>query len=148
MAHMMNGFHKMLKNFIIKIIFFFLNDVPIKECEVKNKKDETLDSKGCKKFVTDHINDCEKILIRLEVHLILLKAKSIFGIKKKLVVRHMYWSYGCKLNIKKIDITKNIKKIYKHKKSQKIFKSMYSLSYIDISFCTYNRSIIWVVKKE
>lgn len=57
--------------------------------------------------MTDHIDDCEKILTRLEeVHLILLETKSIFGIKDDLVVGYMCGSYGHKSSRKKVDIIK------------------------------------------
>ena len=50
----------------------FLDDLPIKGCSIE-KKDESLMPNGCRKFVIDHINDCEKILSKLEeVHLTLL----------------------------------------------------------------------------
>ncbi|KAL3684155.1 hypothetical protein R1sor_002177 [Riccia sorocarpa] len=57
----------------------FLDDAPIKGCR-EEKKDETLDSRGCRRYVNDHIADCKKILKRLEeVHLTLSGVKSTFG---------------------------------------------------------------------
>lgn len=42
-----------------------------------------------------HIVDCEKILTRLEdVHLTLLEAKLMFGIREILVVEYMCRLYG------------------------------------------------------
>lgn len=58
-VHMMNGMYKILRNFIQSIIISFLDDVPIKGCE-EERKDETLDLKECRKFVANHIDDCEK----------------------------------------------------------------------------------------
>ena len=43
----------------------FLDDVPIKGCD-EREKDEALDTRGCRKFVANHIKDCDKILSRLE----------------------------------------------------------------------------------
>ena len=74
----------------------FLDDIPIKGCEERIKNEE-LDSSGCRKFVKDHIEDCDKVLSRLEeVHLPLSAPKSIFGVQEVLVVGHMCGSYGRK----------------------------------------------------
>ena len=43
----------------------FLDDVPIEGCE-EDAKVETMDMRGCHKFVVDHIFDCDKILSMLE----------------------------------------------------------------------------------
>ena len=59
-AHMMNGMNKVLRDFIPQITMPFIDDLPIKGCE-EGGKDEALDSKGCRKFVANHINDCDKI---------------------------------------------------------------------------------------
>ena len=78
-AHMMNGMNKVLRDFIPHITMPFLDDVPITGCK-EEEKNEELDESGCRKFVADHIKDCEKILSRMEeVHLTLSGAKSIFG---------------------------------------------------------------------
>ena len=46
-----------------------------------------MDDRGCRKFVVDHIHDCEKVLRKLEdVHLTLSKEKSAFGQEQILVV--------------------------------------------------------------
>ena len=93
-AHMMNGMNKVLRHFRPQVTVPFLDDVPIKGCE-EEAKDETLDSRGCRKFVADHIVDCEKILSRLEeVNLTLSGAKSVFGVKEVLIVGHMCGPYG------------------------------------------------------
>ena len=81
-AHMMNGMNKVLRDFIPQITMPFIDDLPIKGCE-EGEKDETLDFKGCRKFVANHINDCDKILSRLEeVNLTLSRKKSMFGVMK------------------------------------------------------------------
>ena len=54
----------------------------MKGCAVE-EKDETMDDRGCRKFVVDHIHDCEKVLRKLEdVHLTLSREKSALGKKK------------------------------------------------------------------
>lgn len=51
-----------------------------------------------------HIVDCDKILTSLEeIHLTLLRAKSMFGVKEDLVLRHMCVSYGHKPSMEKVD---------------------------------------------
>ena len=44
----------------------FLDDIPIRGCP-EDAKDESIDAEGCRKFVADHIADCEKILQILEI---------------------------------------------------------------------------------
>ena len=79
----MNGMNKVLRDFIPQITMPFIDDLPIKGCE-EGEKDETLDFKGCRKFVANHINDCDKILSRLEeVNLTLSGKKSMFGVKTR-----------------------------------------------------------------
>jgi hypothetical protein len=65
-AHLMNIMNKVLRNFIPKKTMPFLDYVPIKRC-IEEEKDETWDSKGCWKFVTDHIIVYNRILSKLEV---------------------------------------------------------------------------------
>lgn len=102
-AHMMNGMNKVLRKFILEKTIPFLDDVPIKGC-VEEEKDETVDEEGCRKFVSNHIMDCEKILTRLEdAHLTLSGVKSVFGVKEILVVGHMCRSYGQKPSMEKMD---------------------------------------------
>lgn len=51
-AHMMNGMNKVLQDFIPQVTMPFIDDLPIKGCE-EGEKDETLDFKGCCKFVAN-----------------------------------------------------------------------------------------------
>ena len=46
------------------IAILFLDDIPIKGCPVENK-DESVGPDRCRKFVMDHIDDCERVLQRL-----------------------------------------------------------------------------------
>ena len=108
-AHMMNAMNKVLRDFIPAKTMPFLDDVPIKGC-AEEEKDETVDSTGCRKFVADHIVDCDKILTRLEeVHLTLSGAKSMFGVKEVLVVGHMCGPYGRKPSMEKVDAIQRMK---------------------------------------
>ena len=43
----------------------FLDNIPIKGCTVE-ERDETIGLDGCRKFVATHVDDCEKVLQRLE----------------------------------------------------------------------------------
>ncbi|KAL3688563.1 hypothetical protein R1sor_014872 [Riccia sorocarpa] len=91
---MMDGMNKVLHKFIPKKTMPFLDDIPIKGC-VEEKKDETLDGEGCRKFVADHIVDCEQILSRLEeVGLTLSGTKSTFGVKQVVIVGHYVGGLG------------------------------------------------------
>ncbi len=57
-----------------------------------------------------HVDDCEKILTRLEeFHLTLSKVKSISGIKEVLVIRHMCGPYRHRPSMEKIDVIGKMK---------------------------------------
>ena len=57
--------NKVLRDCIPDITMPFLDDISIKGCPVE-EKDETLGTDGCRRFVATHIDDCEKVLQRLE----------------------------------------------------------------------------------
>ena len=100
---MMNGMHKVLRYFIPEITVPFLDHVPIKGCAIEDK-DESINAAGCRKFVVEHVNDCEKILQRLEdVHLTFSGQKSEFWVLEVFIVGHMCGPYGRKPSPKKID---------------------------------------------
>ena len=76
---MMNAMNKVLRDCILEITMPFLDDIPMKGCAME-EKDETMDDRGCRKFVVDHICDYEKVLRKLEdLHLTLSGEKSTFG---------------------------------------------------------------------
>jgi hypothetical protein len=90
---MMNAMNKVLRDCILEITMPFLDDIPIKGCAIE-LKDETMDEQGCRKFVSDHIRDCEKVLRSLEdAHLTLFGEKSAFGQEEILVVGHLCGPY-------------------------------------------------------
>ena len=62
---MVNAMNKVLRDCIPDITMPFLADIPIKGCPVE-ERDETIGPDGCRKFVATHIDDCEKVLQRLE----------------------------------------------------------------------------------
>ncbi|GGV52480.1 hypothetical protein GCM10010495_82000 [Kitasatospora herbaricolor] len=108
-AHMMNGMNKVLRDFIPEKIMFFLDDVFIKGCR-EGDKDEILDTRGCRRYVVDHIQDCEKILTRLgEVHLTLSGMKSVFGVREVVIVGHLCGFYGRKSDLTKVDVIGRMK---------------------------------------
>ena len=93
-AHKMNTMNKVLQDCIPEITMPFLDDIPMKGCVVE-EKDEIMDDQGCRKFVADHIHDCEKVLRKLEdVQLTLSGEKSAFGQEEILVVGHLCRPYG------------------------------------------------------
>ena len=70
-THMMNAMNTVLHEYILKVSMPFLDDIPMKGC-LERERDMTMNGNGCRRFVTDHLNDCEKILSKLEkVHLTL-----------------------------------------------------------------------------
>ena len=69
-----------------------------------------MDFKGCRKFVANHINDCDKILSRLEeVNLTLSGKKSMFGVNEVLIVGHMCGPYGRKPCPTKVEAIQRMK---------------------------------------
>ena len=96
MAHMVNAMNKVLRYCISYITMPFLDDIPIKGCPLEDK-DETIGPDGCRKFVSDHIDDCEKVLQRLEsARLTFSGEKSAFGQPEIMVVGHLCGPYGRK----------------------------------------------------
>ena len=80
-----------------------MDDVPIKGCPVE-ERDETIGPDGCRKFVATHINDCEKVLRRLEgAKLTFSGGKSAFGQAEIMVVGHLCGSYGRKPSPAKVE---------------------------------------------
>ena len=110
-AHMMNTMNKVLRDCILEITMSFLDDIPMKGCAVEGK-DETMDDRGCRKFVVDHIRDCEKVLRKLEdVHLTLSREKSAFQQEEILVVGHLCGPYGPRLSPTKINAIQAMKEV-------------------------------------
>ena len=71
-----------------------------------------MDDRGCRKFVVDHIRDCEKVLRKLEdVHLTLSGEKLAFGQEEILVVGHLCGPYGRTSSPTKIDAIQAMKEV-------------------------------------
>ena len=93
MAHIVNAMNKVLRDCILNITMSFLDDIPIKGCLVEDA-DETGGPDGCRRFVVNHINDCEKVLQTLERgQLTFSGEKSAFRKKENLVVGHLCGPY-------------------------------------------------------
>ena len=108
-AHMVNAMNKVLKDCIPDITMPFLDDIPIKGCS-DEEKDESKDKDGCRKFVMDHMKDCEKVLQRLEdANLTFSGEKSAFGQPEILVVGHMCGAYGRKPSPSKVNAIQDMK---------------------------------------
>jgi hypothetical protein len=102
-AHMQSAMNQILRDFVPDKTIPFVDDIPIKGCEEK-ERDLTAQDDGCRAFVINHIKDVAKILSRLEeVHLTLSIDKSKFGVDEILVVGHLCGSYGRKPNPEKVD---------------------------------------------
>ena len=103
MAHMVNVMNKVPRDYIPDITMPFLDDIPIKGCPVEDK-DETLGPDGCRRFVAEHIGDCEKVLQRLEsARLTFFGEKSAFGQSEIMVVGHLCGPYGRKPSPAKVE---------------------------------------------
>jgi hypothetical protein len=102
-AHMVNAMKKVPRDCIPDITMPFLDDIPIKGCLVE-EIDDTVGPDGCRSFVEDHIDDCEKVLQRLEdVRLTFSGEKSAFGQSKIVVVGHLCGPYGRKPSPTKVE---------------------------------------------
>jgi hypothetical protein len=100
---MVNAMNKVLRDCIPDITMPFLDDIPIKGCPV-DERDDTVGPDGCRRFVATHINNCEKVLQRLEdVRLTFSGEKSAFGQSEILVVRHLCGPYGWKPSPTKVE---------------------------------------------
>ncbi|KAL3696508.1 hypothetical protein R1sor_010584 [Riccia sorocarpa] len=129
-AHMMNGMNKVLRDFIPEKTMPFLDDVPIKGCR-EEEKDEILDSKGCRRYISEHIEDCERILKRLEeVNLTLSGVKSTFGVREVVIVGHLCGWFGRKLEAAKIDAIQRIREVCKSLSEVRRFLGMCVFYYI------------------
>jgi hypothetical protein len=108
-AHMVNTMNRVLRDFISDVTMPFLDDIPIKGCPV-DEKDETIGSNGCRKFVATHIDDCEKVLQKLEdARLTFSGEKSAFGQSEIMVVGHLCGLYGRKPSPAKVEAISAIK---------------------------------------
>ena len=88
-AHMQSTMNQILRDFVPEKTIPFVNDIPRKGCEEKDK-DLAIQDDGCRVFVDNHIKDVANILNRLEeVNLTLYIEKSKFGIEEILVVGHL-----------------------------------------------------------
>ena len=102
-AHMVNAMNKVLRDCMPDITMPFLDDILIKGCPVE-ERDETIGPDGCRKFVATHIDECEKVLQRLEgARLTFFGEKSTFGQSEIIVVRHLCGPYGRKPSPAKVE---------------------------------------------
>ncbi|KAL3700954.1 hypothetical protein R1sor_018976 [Riccia sorocarpa] len=121
---------KVLRDFIPEKTMPFLDDVPIKGCR-EDEKDETLDSRGCRRYVSEYIEDCERILKRLEeVNLTLSGVKSTFGVREVVIVGHLCGWFGRKPEAAKIDAIQRIREVCKSLSEVRRFLGMCVFYYI------------------
>jgi hypothetical protein len=106
---MVNAINKVLRDFIPDVTMPFLDDIPIKGCPVE-EKDETIGPDGCRRLVATHVDDCEKVLRKLEdVRLTVSGEKSAFGQSKIMVVGHLCGPYGRKPSPAKVEAISEMK---------------------------------------
>ena len=102
-AHMVNAMNKVLRDCIPDVTMPFLDDIPIKGCLVE-EKDESVGLDGCRRFMADHIEDCEKVLERLGgARLTFSGEKSAFGQSDVLVIGHLCRPYRRKPSPAKVE---------------------------------------------
>ena len=91
-----------MRDCILDITMPFLDDIPIKGCE-EDTKEETVGEDGCRRFIADHIANCEKILERLEgARITISREKSRFGKSEIVVVGYLSGSYSQKSSLAKV----------------------------------------------
>ena len=101
--------NKVLRDCIPDITMPFLDDIPIKGCPVE-EKDEMIGPDGCQKV---HIEDCEKVLQRLEsARLTFSGEKLAFGQSEIMFVEHLFGSYGRKPSTAKVEAISAMKHDY------------------------------------
>jgi hypothetical protein len=106
---MVNAMNKVLKDCIPEVAMPFLDDIPIKGCSEEDK-DDSKDKDGCRRFVVDHLKDCEMVLRRLEdANLTFSGEKSAFGQPEILVVGHLCGAYGRKPSPSKVNAIQAMK---------------------------------------
>ena len=100
---MVNAMNKVLRDCIPDVTMPFLDDIPIKGCLVE-EKDESVGLDGCRRFMADHIEDCEKVLERLGgARLTFSGEKSAFGQSDVLVIGHLCRPYRRKPSPAKVE---------------------------------------------
>jgi hypothetical protein len=100
---MVNAMNKVLRDCIPDVTMAFLDNIPIKGCPVE-EKDEMVGPDGCRKFVATHIDDCEKVLQKLEdARLTFSGEKSAFRQLEIVVVGHLCGPYGRKPSPTKVE---------------------------------------------
>ena len=141
-AHMVNAMNRVLRDCIPEITMPLLDDIPIKGCP-EDPKDESIDAEGCRKFVADHIADCEKILQRLEgARLTFSGEKSAFGQLEILVVAHLCGSYGRKPSPAKVETITGQGRVWIRHRGPVILRSMRLLPHMDPSLRAHRRATL------
>ena len=106
---MVNAMSKVLKDCIPDITMPFLDDIPIKGCS-DEEKDKLKNKDGCRRFVVDHMKDCEKVLLRLkDANFSFSGEKYAFRQPEILVVGHLCGAYGRKTSPSKVNVIKDMK---------------------------------------
>ena len=114
----------------------FLGDIPIKGCIVE-EKDESVGPYGCRRFVADHINDCEKVLERPEgARLTFSGEKSALGQSKILVVGHLCGPYGRKPSPANVEAISTMKEECKSVKKSEGSRNLCVLPHLDSALRT------------
>ena len=140
---MMNAMNKVLRDCIPDITMPFLDDIPIKGCP-ESEKDGSFDQDGCRGFVSNHIEDCERVLKRLEgAWITFFGEKSGFGQREILVVRHLCGPDEPKPSLEKVNCySLNARGMWNVDRSLKILRRMCVLPYLDSALCSCGRTLV------
>ena len=142
---MVNAMNKVLRDCIPDITMPFLDDIPIKGCLVE-EKDETIGPDGCRRFVATHIDDCERVLQRLEnTRLTFSREKSVFGQSEIMVVGHLCGPYGRKPSPTKVEVISAMRHDYSS--VTEVLGSMRVLPYLDPALRPRRRTVIRVAEE-
>ena len=142
-THMMSAMSKVLRSCIPEIMMQFLYDITMKGCVVE-EKDETMDDRGCRTFVVDHIHDYEKVLRKLDdVHLTLSGEKSTFGQEEILVVEHLCGPYRQRPSPTKIYGIQAMKEICKSQSDVRRFLGACAFYHIWIAHYVHTADLLY-----
>ena len=145
---MVNAMKKVLMGRIPDIAMTFLDDIPIKGCS-EEAKHEVIRADGCRKFVLDHILDCEKILQRLEdARLTFSEAKSAFRQFEILVVGHFCGPYGRKLSVVKVEAISAMKEECRSVTKVQRFLGACTFFHMDSALRAHRRAVIWLIEER
>jgi hypothetical protein len=147
---MINAMNKVLRDCIRDITMPFLDDILIKGCPLEEKNDETIKPDGCRKFVATHVNDCEKVMQRLEdARLTFSEEKSAFGQLGDHGRRTPMWAIRSEnVSGQGRGHLRDKERLQFDHESPEILGSMCVLLYLDFVLHPHRGAALWVVEEK